>query len=129
MGIIEEVDDWGVGAEAKLLGDSPTNWREGVEAEGDSDASKSQDTPCLVQFPHTGCTSSHCTPVKTKKSYYGKAITLIFLFLHRWQPALDFLCDLLGGIAPWTTGEIKGQVVPVFAKVYTWSYSKHKRKQ
>jgi hypothetical protein len=22
--------------------------------------SKSQETPCLEQFPHTGCTSSHC---------------------------------------------------------------------
>ena len=25
-------------------------------------------------------------------------VTLIFLCLHLWQPALDFLCDLLGGI-------------------------------
>ena len=26
-------------------------------------------------------------------------LTFIFLFLHLWQPALDFLCYLLGGIA------------------------------
>jgi len=26
-------------------------------------------------------------------------VTLIFRVLHRWQPAFDFLCDLLGGMA------------------------------
>lgn len=44
--------------------------------------SKSHMTPCLEQFPQRGWTSSH----------------LILRFLHRRQPARDFLCDRLGGI-------------------------------
>jgi hypothetical protein len=42
MGTMEELEDWGVGAEEKLPGDSPMNWKVGVLAEtGDSDDSKS----------------------------------------------------------------------------------------
>jgi hypothetical protein len=69
IGIIEDVDDRGVGAEAKLLGDSAMNCIEGVDAEEDWEASKSQGTPCFLQFPQTGCTSSHCIEVSLKQGY------------------------------------------------------------
>ena len=72
----------------------------GVEASGEKYPWKSQVTACFEQFPHTGCTSSH----------------LIFLILHRWQPALLFLWDLRGGIVlhgtqDWETGGAKGLCV------------------
>ena len=81
IGTIEEVADWGVAADAKLLGDSPTKWREGVDAAGDSEASKSQGTPCLVQFPHAGCTSSHCATVRAKKWYHREDCNLYLSIL------------------------------------------------
>jgi len=59
----------------------------GVEAEASSSAtsadSKSHTTPCFMQLPHLGWTSSH----------------LILRTLHLRQPARDFLCDLRGGMA------------------------------
>jgi hypothetical protein len=42
--------------------------------------SKSQDTPCFEQFPHTGCTSSHCLLVSwAMTAGYQNAMPLFFL--------------------------------------------------
>lgn len=79
-----EVDEAGRGASAGAVVDeaSPTGADFVAWVSLMLGCSKSQETPCLEQFPQRGCTSSH----------------LIFLTLHRLQPALDFLWDLLGGI-------------------------------
>lgn len=65
-GIIVELVDRGVEAEEKAPVDSVVLclWREGEGCPTGvhgvvGPPSKSQDTPCLEQLPHTGCTSSH----------------------------------------------------------------------
>jgi hypothetical protein len=80
----------------------------GEDGAGEPAPAKSQGTPCLVQLPHAGCISSHWRMVRRHARPDGKAregrrrrvnLTLIFRTLHLWQPALDFLWDLLGGIS------------------------------
>ena len=127
IGTIEDVEERGIGAEEKLLGDSATNCMVGVVVvDGDSEVSKSHETPCFAQFPHTGCISSHCKAKMLDKRTawrYRGFLTLIFRFLHLWQPAFDFLCDRLGGIAGSRNEKIRVRVVPAFANVYTLSPS------
>lgn len=83
IGVIEEAEDRGVGADAKVPGDSAMNCMEAVDAESDLEASKSQGTPCLVQFPQAGCTSSHCIEISPRRVAEEGVLTLIFLFLQR----------------------------------------------
>lgn len=101
--------------EALSMGDCDDWVFEGVRAvrrsSNMSGFSKSHGTPCLRQLPHLGWTSSHyqgdnvmsanraifCKG-KRKRSMWRGDGTLILRDLQRLQPALDFLCDLLGGI-------------------------------
>lgn len=71
-----------------------------------SGCSKSQATPCFIQLPQRGWISSHWIEgacqwqsIPHLGPLVSGLITFIFLALHRQHPALDFLCDLRGGIA------------------------------
>ncbi len=94
----------------------------GASSSARSGDSKSQTTPCFVQFPHLGCTSSHFIRRLRQQTYsvtvrdavvgghlgtkgdeeletrQRESHTLILRTLHLLHPARDFLCDLRGGM-------------------------------